>query len=84
MVTATYHYSYGNYVVINHNNGYLTLYAHMSRIAVKVGDVVERGQVIGYVGMTGSATGPHVHYEVWDGCEYCDVNPSVLYPNGYR
>lgn len=84
VVTATYHYSYGNYVVINHNNGYLTLYAHMSRIAVKVGDVVERGQVIGYVGMTGSATGPHVHYEVWDGCEYCDVNPSVLYPNGYR
>ena len=34
--------------------------------------------------MTGSATGPHVHYEVWKGCKYCHVNPSVLYPNGYR
>ena len=84
VIIAGYHYSYGNYVVINHNNGYMTLYAHMSRIAVKKGQVVARGQVIGYVGMTGSATGPHVHYEVWRGCEYCHVNPSVLYPNGYR
>ena len=84
VIIAEYHYSYGNYVVIDHNNGYMTLYAHMSRIATKVGQVVERGEVIGYVGMTGSATGPHVHYEVWDGCRYCDVNPSVLYPNGYR
>ncbi len=84
VMIAEYHYSYGNYVVINHNNGYMTLYAHMSRIGVKVGQIVEKGQVIGYVGMTGSATGPHVHYEVWDGCKYCDVNPSVLYPNGYR
>lgn len=82
--TATYHYSYGNYVVINHNNGYLTLYAHMSKIAAKKGQIVEKGQVIGYVGMTGSATGPHVHYEVWRKCEYCDINPSVLYPGGYR
>ncbi len=84
VIIAEYHYSYGNYVVIDHNNGYMTLYAHMSKIATKVGNVVERGEVIGYVGMTGDATGPHVHYEVWAGCLYCDVNPSVLYPNGYR
>ena len=84
VVTAEYHYSYGNHVVINHNNGYLTLYGHMSKIAVKVGQTVARGQVIGYVGMTGAATGPHVHYEVWKGCKYCHVNPSVLYPGGYR
>lgn len=84
VMIAEYHYSYGNYVVINHNNGYMTLYAHMSRIAAKVGQTVARGDVIGYVGMTGSATGPHVHYEVWTGCKYCHVNPSVLYPNGYR
>ena len=84
VIIAESHYSYGNYVVIDHNNGYMTLYAHMSRIGAKVGQVVARGDVIGYVGMTGSATGPHVHYEVWKGAKYNHVNPDVLYPNGYR
>lgn len=79
VIEAGYHYSYGNHVIINHNNGYYTLYGHMSRIAVKVGDVVSRGQVIGYVGMTGAATGPHVHYEIWKGCEYCRINPMSVY-----
>lgn len=65
VVTAQYHWSYGNYVVINHNNGYGTLYAHMSSIAVKVGQTVARGQVIGYIGSTGTATGPHVHFETF-------------------
>ena len=73
------HSSYGNYVVINHNNGYLSLYAHMSRIAVKVGQVVARGDVVGYVGMTGAATGPHLHYEIWNGCQYCRINPLSKY-----
>lgn len=82
--TAGRHYSYGNYVVINHNNGYMTLYAHMSRIAVKKGQTVARGQVIGYVGCTGACTGPHVHYEVWKGSEYNHINPAILYPGGYR
>lgn len=83
---AEYHYSYGNHVVINHNNGYYTLYAHMSRIGsnIKVGKTVAKGQVIGYVGSTGASTGPHVHYEVWRGCDYCHVNPGILYPGGYR
>ena len=81
---ANYHYSYGNHVVINHNNGYMTLYGHMSRLAVKKGQKVERGQVIGYVGSTGDSTGPHVHYEVWKGREWNHINPSVLYPGGYR
>ncbi|MBR3198779.1 MAG: peptidoglycan DD-metalloendopeptidase family protein [Bacilli bacterium] len=76
---AEYHYSFGNHVIINHNNGYLTVYAHMSRIAVKKGDVVSRGQVIGYVGMTGVATGPHLHYEIWRGCNYCRINPMTMY-----
>ncbi len=76
---AEYHYSFGNHVIINHNNGYLTLYGHMSRIAVKKGDVVSRGQVIGYVGMTGVATGPHVHYEIWKGCNYCRIDPMTMY-----
>ena len=79
VVEASYHYSYGNHVIINHNNGYLSLYGHMSRIAVKKGDVVARGQVIGYVGMTGVATGPHVHYEIWKGCNYCRINPMTMY-----
>ncbi len=57
---------YGNYLKIQHNNGYVTLYAHMSRIArssVK-GASVRQGQTIGYVGSTGMSTGPHLHYEI--------------------
>ncbi len=56
---------YGNVVVLAHNGGITTLYGHMSRFAKgqKVGDRVQQGQVIGYVGMTGLASGPHVHYE---------------------
>ena len=84
VMIAEYHYSYGNYVVVNHNNGYMTVYAHMSRINARVGQTVAKGQVIGYVGCTGSCTGPHVHYEVWKGTKYKHVNPSVLYPGGYR
>lgn len=76
---AGYHYSYGNHVIIDHNNGYMTLYAHMSKIKVKVGQVVARGDVIGLVGMTGTATGPHVHYEIWKGCDYCRINPMSMY-----
>lgn len=55
---------YGNYVVINHGNGTQTLYAHMVRDISHVGERVSRGEVIGYVGMTGEATGPHLHFEV--------------------
>jgi murein DD-endopeptidase MepM/ murein hydrolase activator NlpD len=56
---------YGNNVIINHGFGYSTLYGHMSRFAVRPGQKIKRGDVIGYVGNTGSSTGPHVHYEVW-------------------
>jgi murein DD-endopeptidase MepM/ murein hydrolase activator NlpD len=55
----------GNYVKIKHNREYTTQYLHMSRRAVKVGQHVKQGQVIGYVGMTGLATGPHVCYRFW-------------------
>ncbi len=55
---------YGNYVVITHGNGTQTLYAHMTRTAVSPGESVSEGQIIGYVGMTGWATGPHLHFEV--------------------
>lgn len=55
---------YGNHVIIDHGFGYQTLYGHMSRFAVRPGQRVNRGDIIGYVGNTGSSTGPHVHYEV--------------------
>lgn len=58
--------SYGNYVKIRHNNGFYTLYAHMmyNTVKVKVGDKVKGGQVIGYMGATGTAYGGHLHFEV--------------------
>jgi murein DD-endopeptidase MepM/ murein hydrolase activator NlpD len=55
---------YGREVVIDHGHGIKTLYGHMSGFAVTAGDQVRRGQVIGYVGLSGRSTGPHVHYEV--------------------
>jgi murein DD-endopeptidase MepM/ murein hydrolase activator NlpD len=58
---------YGNHVVINHGYGYETLYGHMARIKVKNGEMVKRGEVIGWVGSTGKSTGPHLHYEVHKG-----------------
>lgn len=74
--------TYGNYIQIDHNNGYYTLYAHMSGFAnVSLGETVTRGQIIGFVGMTGAATGPHLHYEIRVNCPYysCTVNPLNYY-----
>ncbi|MBX7050571.1 MAG: M23 family metallopeptidase [Flavobacteriales bacterium] len=74
---------YGHHVVIQHGFGYETLYAHMSRVAVRPGEKVKRGQIIGYVGNTGTSTGPHLHYEVIKNGEkvdpafyfYSDITP---------
>jgi murein DD-endopeptidase MepM/ murein hydrolase activator NlpD len=57
--------AYGKFVVVKHENGLATLYGHLSRIQASVGDRVERGSVIGYVGSTGYATGPHLHFTVF-------------------
>jgi murein DD-endopeptidase MepM/ murein hydrolase activator NlpD len=70
---------YGNHVVISHGYGYQTLYGHMVKFVVHVGQQVKRGQLIGYVGSTGLSTAPHVHYEVHKNGQI--VNPINFYYN---
>lgn len=70
---------YGNHIRIEHGYGYMTLYGHLSRIKVRPGQKVKRGEVIGYVGNTGKSTGPHLHYEVFKNGE--NVNPINFYFN---
>lgn len=65
VVKASYTRGNGNYVMIKHNNIYATQYLHMKRRKVKVGDFVKQGDVIGWVGMTGNTSGPHVCYRFW-------------------
>lgn len=56
---------YGNKIIINHNNGMKTVYAHLSSISVSVGQTVEKGKVIGIMGSTGNSTGIHLHFELY-------------------
>jgi len=64
VIMASYNGAYGNMVKIRHNGTYQTNYGHMSKFAVKKGEKVKQGDIIGYVGSTGFSTGPHVHYEM--------------------
>jgi Membrane proteins related to metalloendopeptidases len=57
-------WGYGCHVVVDHGNGYQTLYAHLSRYDVEVGQAVSQGQVIGVMGSTGRSTGTHLHFEI--------------------
>jgi len=70
---------YGNQVRINHSYGYKTFYAHLDKYIVKKGQVVKRGDLIGYVGSTGTSTAPHLHYEVVK--DKKKVNPVNYYYN---
>ncbi len=65
VTVATYGGTYGNYVTINHGDGYSSLYAHMTRYVVHKGDTVKKGQLIGYMGSTGRSTGPHLHFSIF-------------------
>lgn len=75
VTTAKYHYSAGNYVTINHGDGFSSTYMHMTHYIVGVGQHVEAGQVIGYVGSTGVSTGPHLHFALYYNGE--TVNPAT-------
>ena len=66
---------YGNYVLIAHADGYNTLYAHLDKIRVTVGQTLQQGEVLGLLGSTGWSTGPHVHFEVRNGSVYVDPAP---------
>lgn len=65
VVSPMTHWSYGNNVVINHGDGYVTLYAHCAQVLVSPGQTVSQGDVIAKVGATGNVTGPHLHFEVY-------------------
>lgn len=62
---ARYSESFGNYVALDHGNGFVTKYGHMQSITVQKGQFIKRYQLLGYMGNTGISTGPHLHYEVW-------------------
>lgn len=72
VMKAGYNRGYGNYVLINHGDGYATLYGHASSLCVSAGQVVEKGTVLGYVGSTGYSTGPHLHFEIIKDGDYVD------------
>lgn len=65
VVERVFHAEYGNMLEIDHGNALVTRYAHTSKILVKKGDLIKRGQKVAEIGSTGRATGPHLHFEVW-------------------
>lgn len=72
VVTVGFDSSFGNYIIIKHNHGMYTRYAHLNSFRVKKGEAVSQGQVIGTIGNTGVSTGPHLHYEVHIGSDVVD------------
>ena len=73
---AQYSNSFGNWIIIEHSNGYTSVYAHLNSFNVKKGDMVSKGDLIGLTGSTGRSTGPHLHYEV-------RLNGTPVNPEGY-
>jgi murein DD-endopeptidase MepM/ murein hydrolase activator NlpD len=69
---------YGQYVALDHGNGYTTLYAHLSEISIELGDELDRGQTLGLLGSTGRSTGPHLHYSIFKNDEAIDPQPFLV------
>ena len=72
VVTVAFDNSFGNYIIIKHNHGMYTRYAHLNTFRVQKGQTVDQGQIIGTIGNTGISTGPHLHYEVHIGSDVVD------------
>ncbi|MEB7968749.1 phage tail tip lysozyme [Enterococcus faecalis] len=75
VITATYDATGGNYVVIQHDDGYYTYYGHLDSVDLAVGDKVTTTNKVGIMGATGTATGVHLHFEVWKGGQWQRINP---------
>ncbi len=73
---AQYSRSFGNWIILEHKNGYSSVYAHLNSFNVRKGDNINKGDIIGYSGSTGRSTGPHLHYEV-------RINGTPVNPIGY-
>lgn len=78
VVKAGWQGGYGNLIEIDHGNGLITRYGHLSRINVAIGDTIERGELIGLIGSTGRSTGPHLHFEIRLGDKA--INPRRFLP----
>lgn len=76
VVSACWSGGYGNFIIVEHNDGTVSRYAHLSGYAVSAGQTVSKGQTIGYVGSTGNSTGPHLHFEI-------KVNENFVNPANY-
>lgn len=84
VVISTSHWSYGEYVVVDHGGGVTTLYAHMSQRLVSVGDKVDAGTHLGYVGLTGNTYGYHLHFETRENGSVVNPRNYLVFPTEYQ
>ena len=74
----------GNYITISHPNGFFSVYGHNDTNLVSIRDIVEPGQIIAKVGKTGMATGPHLHFEMWQNNKILDPTEIIKYYKGQK